>query len=206
MRFALGLIMPALAAGLALPRRHWGVSPARNSMALKRPTLNMVAAEPPVASARLEKAFGESTTSGKAALVGYITAGYPTADDTVELLLSMQEGGVDVIELGVPFTDPQADGATIQGSNQVALKNGIGMQDCINFVEAARAKGLTVPVVLMGYFNPFLAYGADKLIGAAAEAGIDGLIIVDLPPEEDEEFISKCNNAGLAFVPLITPT
>jgi len=170
--------------------------------------LKMVTADSEVQSAsdRLNLAFTESITKKSAALVGYITAGYPTKDATVELLLSMERGGVNVIELGVPFTDPQADGATIQGSNQVALKNGVTMMDCIGYVREARSKGLTVPVVLMGYFNPFLAFGVDKLIEQAKEAGVDGLIIVDLPPEEDAQFIEKCNAAGLSFVPLITPT
>ena len=166
----------------------------------------MATAAPTGQSARLDAAFKKSKDEKKAALVGYITAGYPTKDATVDMLLAMEQGGVDVIELGVPFTDPQADGATIQGSNQIALQNGVGMEDCIGYVEAARAAGLTVPVVLMGYFNPFLAYGAEKLIDAAGRAGVDGLIIVDLPPEEDATFVEKCNNAGVSYVPLITPT
>ena len=145
-------------------------------------------------------------SSKRAAFVAYMTAGFPAKSDTVELLLGLQEGGADIIELGVPFSDPQADGPTIQAANMLALEHDTSMHDCLDFVREARAGGLTVPVVLMGYFNPFLAYGKDRLIPDAAAAGVDGLIIVDLPPEEDALFVAQCHAADIAFVPLVTPT
>jgi tryptophan synthase len=157
-------------------------------------------------STALRKVFAEVGESKKAAFVAYMTAGFPEKADTVDLLLGLQEGGADIIEVGVPFSDPQADGATIQASNMASLVHNTSVKDCLQFVREARAGGLTVPVVLMGYFNPFIAYGKDALVADAAEAGVDGMIIVDLPPEEDDEFIAKCHGAGIAFVPLVTPT
>lgn len=155
---------------------------------------------------RLQSVFKKVEESGKAAFIPYLTAGYPKADDTVELLLGLQDGGADVIELGVPFTDPQADGATIQRTNQVALKNNIRLTDCLRYVKEARAKGLTAPVILMGYLNPFLAYGLDKLMKDAQESGVDGFIVVDLLPDEAGVFVSKCRKHSLSFVPLVSPT
>ncbi len=124
----------------------------------------------------------------------------------MELLLALQNGGADVLELGVPFTDPQADGATIQKANEVALSYGVTLQSCINMVTDARSRGLTVPVVLMGYYNPFLAYGLDKLMEDSKNAGIDGFIVVDLPPEEGSIFVTKASSKGLSYIPLVSPT
>lgn len=113
---------------------------------------------------------------------------------------------MDVIELGVPFSDPLADGGTIQRANQKALENGVSLQDCIATVAAARAGGLTVPVVFMGYFNPFLRYGATKLVEDCAAAGVNGFIIVDLPVEHAGVFVAACDTKGLGFTPLVAPT
>jgi tryptophan synthase len=119
----------------------------------------------------------------------------------------MQEGGADVIELGIPYTDPQADGATIQHTNQVAIKGGTSdLPKCLKMVKQARADGLTVPVVLMGYYNPFFQFGIDKLCDEAKEAGADGFIVVDLPPEEGVQLNQACVRTGLSNVPLIAPT
>lgn len=145
------------------------------------------------------------THTKRAAFIGYVTAGYPCSADTVEVLMGMQEGGADIIELGVPFSDPQADGTTIQKANQVSLANGTSLPECLNIVKEARAMGLTAPVVLMGYFNPFIAYGTENFALEARKAGVDGLIVVDLPPEEDMKFVNSCNKAGVSFVPLVTP-
>eukprot|EP00904_Undaria_pinnatifida_P001388 jgi/Undpi1/1124/HiC_scaffold_10.g04586.m1 len=150
--------------------------------------------------------FDTVASSKQAAFIPYLTAGYPKKADTVDLLLALQEGGADVIELGIPFTDPQADGATIQGTNQIALKNNVNLKDCLDYVRDARAKGLTAPVVLMGYLNPFLAYGLDKLMEEAREAGADGFIVVDLLPDEAQDFVTKCRANQLSFVPLVSPT
>ena len=119
----------------------------------------------------------------------------------------MQEGGASVIELGIPYTDPQADGATIQHTNQVAIKGGTSkISQCLEMVTQAREMGLTIPVVLMGYYNPFLQYGIDKLCEDAKAAGADGFIVVDLPPEEGIELNKSCLKHGLSNIPLIAPT
>lgn len=156
---------------------------------------------------RIEAAFAEAKSKGEAAFVTFITAGYPTVQDTPSLLMAMQEGGASVIELGIPYTDPQADGATIQHTNQVAIKGGTSeINQCLDMVKKAREMGLTVPVVLMGYYNPFYQYGAEKLCAEAKEAGADGFIVVDLPPEEGVELNKACVKHGLSNVPLVAPT
>lgn len=127
--------------------------------------------------------------------------------DTPAILLAMQEGGASIIELGIPYTDPQADGATIQHTNQVAIKGGTSeIHQSLDMVKQAREMGLTVPVVLMGYFNPFLQYGIEKLCSETKEAGADGFIVVDLPPEEGVELNKACVKFGLSNVPLVAPT
>lgn len=153
---------------------------------------------------RLSDKFSKSDKASQ--FVAYLTAGYPHPNETVDLLLSMQEGGADVLELGIPFTDPQADGATIQKANEIALSHNIGLKESIAMVKTARSKGLTVPVILMGYYNPFNAFGLDDLMDSCADAGIDGFIVVDLPPEEGAQFVSKATARGLAYVPLVSPT
>lgn len=156
---------------------------------------------------RLREAFDKYKGTGRPGFVAFVTAGYPSMEATVPLLLGLQDGGADVIELGVPFTDPMADGATIQRTNEVALGHAppVSLLDCIQFVKDARAAGLTVPVVLMGYYNPLLAYGVDKLMADCSAAGVDGFIVVDLPPEEGAKFVSSCRKHKLCFVPLVTP-
>jgi tryptophan synthase len=127
--------------------------------------------------------------------------------DTPAILLAMQEGGAAVIELGIPYTDPQADGATIQHTNQVAIKGGTSeLGQCLEMIRTARELGLTVPVVLMGYYNPFLQYGIEKLCEDTKAAGADGFIVVDLPPEEGADLNKSCIANGLSNVPLISPT
>ncbi|KAL7578995.1 hypothetical protein ACA910_019041 [Epithemia clementina (nom. ined.)] len=167
---------------------------------------------------RIEKAFAACKERGEAAFITFVTAGYPRPEDTTPILLAMQEGGASIIELGVPYTDPQADGATIQKTNQVAIKAGTyTVQQCLDMVKDARSKGLTVPVVLMGYFNPFLQYNnsnkkdgdynnLDALCRNAADAGVDGFIVVDLPPAEGMELQRACIEHGLSNVPLVAPT
>lgn len=119
----------------------------------------------------------------------------------------MQEGGASVIELGVPYTDPQADGATIQHTNQVAIAGGTSkISQCLEMVKKAREMGLTIPVVLMGYYNPFYQYGLDKLCEESKENGVDGFIVVDLPPEEGGNLAKECDKFGLSNIPLIAPT
>ncbi|EEB97969.1 hypothetical protein MPER_02609 [Moniliophthora perniciosa FA553] len=132
---------------------------------------------------------------GAPVLVTFVTAGYPTKDDTVPILLAMQNGGTDIIELGVPFSDPIGDGPAIQETNTIALKNGIDYPTVLGQLREARSKGLTAPVILMGYYNPILAYGEDRAIQDASQAGANGFIMVDLPPEEAVTFRDKCARA-----------
>ncbi|GMI63228.1 hypothetical protein ScalyP_jg5234, partial [Parmales sp. scaly parma] len=157
-------------------------------------------------NSRLSKQFLKNKESNSAAFIGFITAGYPTPDDTVSLMLAMQSGGASVIELGVPYSDPQADGATIQKTNQIAIANGVdSISHCLAFVKEARDQGLTIPVVLMGYYNPFYQFGIPELVASSASAGVDGFIVVDLPPEESFSFVSLCNDHELSYIPLISP-
>lgn len=153
----------------------------------------------------LKDTFNRCKAENRRALVNFVTAGYPTIEDTVPILLGMQEGGVDVIELGIPFSDPMAEGPTIQVASTVALDNGITVSKCLDLVRQARAAGVSVPIIFMGYYNPLLKYGEEKLIAESAEAGASGFIIVDLPPEEAIKFRSTCTKYGLSYVPLVTP-
>ena len=157
-------------------------------------------------SERLRARFAQANGEGRAAFVGYVMAGFPDPGQTVPLLLGLEAGGTDVIELGVPFTDPLADGATIQRANEVAVAAGVTFADCLGMVREARARGLSVPLVLMGYDNPLLAYGEERAAADAAAAGADGFIVVDLPPDEAGTFRQACAANGVSFVPLVAPT
>lgn len=157
-------------------------------------------------SQRLRERFANARATGKALFIPYVTAGYPTPAHTPQLLLAMEAGGADVIEIGMPFTDPLADGATIQHANQVALEQHVRYTDCLQYVREARARGLQAPVLFMGYYNPLLAYGEERACADAAAAGADGFIIVDLPADEAKDFLAACNRHDLSFVPLIAPT
>ena len=132
----------------------------------------------------------------KPALITYVTAGFPTLAETPDILLGMQRGGADIIELGVPFTDPIADGPTIQEANSIALKQNVNVDSCLEIVRNARQRGLLLPVLLMGYYNPLLSYGEDKILKAAKRSGISGFIIVDLPPEEAYSLRRSCRREG----------
>ena len=150
-------------------------------------------------------AFARAKRENRAALVTYTTAGYPSIAETPDILLGMEAGGADVIELGTPFTDPIADGPTIQEANTIALANKTGTKTCLKIVREARQKGLKAPVLLMGYYNPLLAYGEERMLQDAKEAGVNGFIMVDLPPEEAVRFRGHCTTYGLSYVPLIAP-
>ncbi|KAF8643823.1 hypothetical protein AX16_008841 [Volvariella volvacea WC 439] len=154
----------------------------------------------------IRAAFETRKQEGAAALVTFVTAGFPRKDDTVPILLAMQAGGADIIELGIPFSDPIADGPVIQEANTIALNNDIDYPTVLGQLREARSKGLTVPVILMGYYNPLLAYDEEKSIHDAKEAGANGFVVVDLPPEEAVSFREKCAKADLAYVPLIAPS
>lgn len=153
----------------------------------------------------LKQTFKRCKAENRAALVTYVTAGYPKPEDTPDVLVGMQKGGADVIELGVPFTDPIADGPTIQTSNTVALENGVTIGSTLGMVREARSRGLTAPVLLMGYYNPLLSYGEDNLLRDCKSAGVNGFIVCDLPPEEAVSFRKLCSRGQLSYVPLIAP-
>lgn len=157
-------------------------------------------------SARLRELFARAREEGRALFIPYVTAGYPARGDTVPILLGMEAGGADVIEMGMPFTDPMADGATVQHANEVAIQHGITLSDCFAMVREARAEGLQAPVLFMGYVNPILAMGEGRVALEARDAGVDGFIIVDLPPEEAGGFLAACRANDLSFVPLVAPT
>jgi len=157
-------------------------------------------------SQRLRDAFVSGRAAGRTLFLPYITAGYPRRQDTVPLLLALQQSGSDIIELGVPFTDPLADGATIQHANQVAVEQDITIEECLDMVAEARRQGLTIPVLLMGYYNPIASLGEARTCSLAASAGIDGFIVVDLPPEEAGGLLAACKDHDLSLVPLVAPT
>ncbi|KAF2763815.1 tryptophan synthase [Teratosphaeria nubilosa] len=153
----------------------------------------------------IRKAFAKAKSENRSALVTYTTAGYPTIGETASILLGMEAGGADIIELGTPFTDPIADGPTIQTANTQALANGTTTTSCLDIVKEARSRGLRAPVLLMGYYNPLLAYGEERMLQDAKAAGVNGFIMVDLPPEEAVRFRGHCKTYGLSYVPLIAP-
>jgi len=157
-------------------------------------------------SSRIVERFEQCKAAKRPAFVAFVTAGYPTKEATVDALLALEESGADVIELGVPFSDPLADGATIEEASRIALVNNTTLEDCFNFAEAARNKGLKVPLVMMGYVNNFLQHGIDKTCADAKAKGIDGFIIVDMPPEESDDFHAQCVKHDVSLVPLIAPT
>jgi len=138
-------------------------------------------------------------------VVPYLTAGYPDAGETVDLLLALEDGGADAVELGLPFSDPLADGPVIQHASQVALESGMTHARALELVAAFRTRS-SLPLFLMGYLNPLLAYGPGRFFRDAAAAGVDGLILPDLPPEEAEPFHAPAREAGLGWIFLAAPT
>ncbi|MCV2872779.1 tryptophan synthase subunit alpha [Defluviimonas sp. WL0050] len=155
---------------------------------------------------RIEKKFAALKAEGKKAFVSYIMAGDPDLATSLELMKGLPGAGVDVIELGMPFTDPMADGPTIQLAGQRALEGGQTLQKTLDMAAAFRKGDDETPIVMMGYYNPIYSRGVDKFLADAKAAGVDGLIVVDLPPEEDEELCIPAQKAGLNFIRLATPT
>ncbi|OAA56146.1 tryptophan synthase [Niveomyces insectorum RCEF 264] len=153
----------------------------------------------------IKETFSRCKAENRSALVTYVTAGYPNAEDTAGILVAMEQGGADIIELGVPFTDPIADGPTIQTANTIALQNGVSLTVTLQMVRDARSRGLKAPIMMMGYYNPLRAYGEEKLVRDCKEAGVNGFIVVDLPPEEAASFRKVCSSGSLSYVPLIAP-
>ena len=155
---------------------------------------------------RIKHRFAALADEGRAGLVTFITAGDPDPDISADILQSLPDAGADIIELGMPFTDPMADGPDIQKSSQRALKAGQTMRRTLAMVREFRKHDDDTPIVLMGYYNPIYIYGVDQFAEDAADAGVDGLIIVDVPPEEDSELREPAAKAGIDFVRLTTPT
>lgn len=154
---------------------------------------------------RIQAAFEQAKSQRRAALMPYFTLGYPDAATSLEIVASIAAAGADLIELGVPFSDPLADGPTIQGSTQAALHGGMSVRGCLELTAQLRARGVTQPLLLMGYANPLLAYGVERYAAGAATSGADGLIVPDLPPEEAGALEQACRENGLALVYLLSP-
>lgn len=157
-------------------------------------------------TSRIEARFAQCRREGRAALVTYVMAGDPDPETSLAILKGLPKAGADIVEFGLPFTDPMADGPAIQAAGLRALKAGQDTAKTLGLVRRFRAEDADTPVILMGYFNPIYTYGVDRFLTDAKEAGIDGLIIVDLPPEEDDELCLPALEAGLAFIRLATPT
>lgn len=155
---------------------------------------------------RIDARFADLKAAGKKAFVAYVMAGDPDYDTSLEVMKGLPGAGVDIIELGQPFTDPMADGPTIQLAGQRALAGGQTLQRTLDMAAEFRKTDDTTPIVLMGYYNPIYNRGVDRFLNDARAAGIDGLIVVDLPPEEDEELCIPARKAGLDFIRLATPT
>ncbi len=155
---------------------------------------------------RIEKRFTALKKEGRAALVTFTMAGDPDYNTSLAIAKALPKAGADVIELGMPFTDPMADGPAIQAAGLRALKSGQRMTKTLQLVREFRKDDDQTPVVLMGYYNPIYIYGVDRFLADAKSAGVDGLIVVDLPPEEDEELCLPALKAGLNFIRLATPT
>ncbi len=154
---------------------------------------------------RVENKLSGFQKQKKKALVFFLTAGFPRLDSTVELALALERGGADMLEIGMPFSDPLADGPVIQESSAVAIKNGVTLQSVLHTVWAIRKKS-DIPLVLMGYLNPILQSGEEKCFAKAAEAGVDGIILPELPFEETGRFKSLMDSSGLSQILLVTPT
>lgn len=154
---------------------------------------------------RIQKRFSDLKQEGGKALVTFITAGDPDLATTATMLPLLAEAGADIIELGIPFSDPMADGPTIQRASERALAGGATLEDILALVRKVREQ-ISVPIVLMGYSNPVYAYGWQRFAKDAVEAGVDGLLLVDLPPEESAELLSAAKTSGLEIIFLLTPT
>ena len=157
-------------------------------------------------SARIAARFTELKKQGRAAFITFMMAGDPDPMTSLEIIKALPKAGSDIIEIGMPFTDPMADGPAIQAAGQRALKAGMTLRKTLAMVREFRTGDGTTPLVLMGYYNPIYIYGVDEFLADAGAAGVDGLIVVDLPPEEDSELCLPAMQAGLNFIRLATPT
>ncbi|KUL92452.1 hypothetical protein ZTR_02289 [Talaromyces verruculosus] len=154
----------------------------------------------------IKRTFAQCRAEKRPAFVTFVTAGFPTVEESVDIILGLEAGGADIIELGVPFTDPFADGPTIQSANTQALANNVTIESTLGLVKEARKRGLRAPLLLMGYYNPLLSYGEERLLHDCRAAGVNGFIVVDLPPHEAVKFRNFCAKGGLSYVPLLAPS
>lgn len=155
---------------------------------------------------RIADTFARISSEGRVALMPFATAGYPTMEVCEEIIVGLVDGGAELIEIGVPFSDPMADGTSVQRTSQVSLDNGTRVKDCIALVTRLRARGITVPLLLMGYFNPVLKYGIDRYVADCAEAGVDGFIVPDLPAEESDVLHQACIDHQRDLIFMVAPT
>jgi tryptophan synthase alpha chain len=155
---------------------------------------------------RIDTRFAELNKQGRAAFITFLMAGDPDPATSLEIIKALPKAGADIIEIGMPFTDPMADGPAIQAAGLRALKGGMTLKKTLAMVREFRKGDATTPLVLMGYYNPIYIYGVDRFLVDAKSGGVDGLIIVDLPPEEDAELCLPALKAGLNFIRLATPT
>jgi tryptophan synthase alpha chain len=157
-------------------------------------------------SERIERRFAELREAGRGGLITFLCAGDPDPATSAEMLAGLPAAGADLIEIGMPFSDPMADGPAIQAGSLRALEAGMTLTRTLDLVRRLRQGDRTTPVVLMGYFNPIWRYGPERFLDDARAAGVDGLIVVDLPPEEDDELCVPALGRGLNFIRLVTPT
>jgi len=155
---------------------------------------------------RIQQALSRARDEGRVAVIAYLTAGFPEPEAMPGLVRALVEGGADAIELGLPFSDPLADGATVQRASFQALQQGMTPARLLTLIRELRQGGVVIPLIVMTYYNPVLAYGEDAFLNDAATAGADGLIAVDVPPEEAEGLSASCRASGLDFIPLLAPT
>ncbi len=155
---------------------------------------------------RIAGAFARARGEGRTAIMPFITVGFPDLVTSEEIAMALVDAGADAIEIGVPFSDPLADGSTVQRSGQVALGQGTRLVDCLELVRRLRARGVMIPLVLMGYTNPFYQYGYDRLAADASVIGVDGFIVPDLPAEESDDLLAACRAHGRDLVFLVAPT
>ena len=155
---------------------------------------------------RIKKTFAKLKKNNEKALGIFLTAGDPDLETSLEILVKLPKNGADFIEIGMPFSDPMADGPIIQESSERALKSGMNLEKCLSLVKTFRKTNNEIPIILMGYYNPIYKYGREVFVKKALEYGVDGLIIVDLPPEEDEELYNYSEKQNLSLIRLITPT
>ena len=155
---------------------------------------------------RIDTTLSVAKVSGSTVLAPFITIGFPDLETSVAIAGSLMESGADMLEMGIPFSDPLADGPTIQKTSFQALQQGVNVSTCLDVVRRLRSEGTEAPLLLMGYFNPFLRYGDQRVVRDAEGAGVDGLIVPDLPTEEASAFKQLCESHGLYLIPLLAPT